>query len=97
MSHKVHKEEDAYYLAHNNLDVFQYDHSPLDHEIETGQPHLETFATKEELKARVEELGQVWRDPYLPMQFESVEEFKQIGYITHAHSGQTITIDDILE
>ena len=95
MSHKIGKEEEVYYIAHNNSNVFWYDYCPLESTVETGQPYLEMFATKEELKVRVEELGQVWKDPILPPIFSTVEEFARIGFYT-LPSGQTITIDDIL-
>ena len=95
MSHRIDKEEEVYYIAHNNSTIFWYDYCPLGDTMETGQPYLETFATKEELKVRVEELGQVWKDPTLPPVFSTVEEFAKVGSYP-LPSGQIITIDDIL-
>ena len=51
--------------------------------------------TKEELKARVEELGHTWRDPLLP-EFISIEELREEGSFINSQ-GITIHIDDILE
>ena len=49
-----------YYLATNKVDIFHYGEIQENQEISTGQPFLEYFETKEELRDRMNELGQVF-------------------------------------
>jgi len=93
--HHIIKEESTYYLTYNNSGILWYDFSPQGDHIDTGLPFIEKFSTKEELKARVEELGHTWRDPLLP-EFISIEELREEGSFINSQ-GITIHIDDILE
>ena len=49
-----------YYLATDKESVFHYGEIQENQEISTGQPFLEYFETKEELRDRMNELGQVF-------------------------------------
>lgn len=57
MSHNTNAPKDCFYLAHNSTDVFHYGKIANNISITTSQPTLEWLDTKEELQARVEELG----------------------------------------
>ena len=65
MSHNTHAHKDCYFLAHNGVDVFHYGEIENEGTISTGQPNLEWLDTKEELQARVEELGGTFDWPEL--------------------------------
>ena len=91
--HHIEENENIYYLTHNNSNIFIYGHSEMGDSIDSGQPYMERFSAKEELKNRVEELGQVWRDPLLPPTLE-IEELQELG--TWSDGNRTISINDIL-
>jgi hypothetical protein len=65
MSHTTNAPKDCFYLAHNGSTVFHYGEIANGTPIATGQPTLEWLDTKEELQARVEELGGTfnWSEP----------------------------------
>ena len=65
MSHNTNAPRDCFYLAHNGTNVFHYGEISNGVPIATGQPNLEWLDTKEELQARVEELGGTfdWLEP----------------------------------
>ena len=65
MSHNTNAPKDCFYLEHNGTNVFHYGEISNGTPIATGQPTLEWLDTKEELQARVEELGGTfdWPEP----------------------------------
>jgi hypothetical protein len=53
-----------YYLAYDiSLDIYHYNELLSGCEVETGLPNLELMNTLEELKNRLQQLGQTWVDP----------------------------------
>lgn len=55
--HEIKADKFYYFLAHNDNDVFHYGCVPETHEVATGQPHLETFLTKQNLLNRLTTLN----------------------------------------
>ena len=51
-------EQDKYYLAHNELDIFHYGILIPSQVVATGQPYLEIFDELDEFNERLLELGQ---------------------------------------
>ena len=51
-----------YFLAHNSINVFHHGEINQDQVVSTGQPNLEFFDTKEELKTRMMSFGVVCED-----------------------------------
>lgn len=49
-------EQEKYYLAHNELDIFHYGILIPSQVVATGQPFLEIFNTEQELTDRLDEL-----------------------------------------
>jgi hypothetical protein len=49
--------EDTWFIAHNGIDVFHWGFVPKDTQLDTGQPHLETFDNEEDWLTRKVELN----------------------------------------
>jgi hypothetical protein len=50
-------DKNTWFIAHNGIDVFHFGFVPKGTQLDTGQPHLETFDNEEEYLVRKQELN----------------------------------------
>lgn len=66
-----------YYLATNEIDVFHYGSIETNQSLETGQPKLTYFTTKQQLINALASYGQTYQEPTTEIIYQNEDELPQ--------------------